>query len=633
MAGRMVRPSAAGYLPIPADDIAADERASNLDTFFISRTTQSSSTEPEEVDPLSSVAAVEHRYADTSKSLATEDKHSDSASSSCTPSVSMRGTVEDDEDISELELRTLRVVSDKLPLAAWLVAVVELCERFTYYGLTGPFMNYMQYPAGGLRPGAIGLGQAKASALNYFFQFWCYVTPIMGAIIADQYWGKYRTIFLFALMYVTGLLILVTTSIPMAIANGASLGGLIVAMIIIGLGTGGIKANVSPLIAEQYTRTKKFIRTLKSGERVIVDPAVTIQSLFMVFYMCINIGSLSAIATTELELQVGFWAAYLLPFLFFFFAIATLVFGSSYYVKKAPSGSVIPHAFKIVCIGAASRSFAPAKPSVRADAGLPPVPWTENFVDEVSRALDACKVFVFYPIYWLVYGQMVNNFISQAGQMDTHGIPNDIMQNIDPIGIIVFIPICDSLLYPFLRRIGIPFRPISRIFMGFMFAAVAMAYAAVLQNMIYSVGPCYDHPLACDASEGGTIPNQIHVAMQTPAYIFIALSEIFASVTGLEFAYMKAPASMKSFVMSVFLLTNAFGAALGIAISPTAKDPDMVRTYTGLAVVTTVAGIIFFVLFRKYNRDDDESRLMERLDDDNFQERVVEEQQASHNLA
>ena len=74
---------------------------------------------------------------------------------------------------TEEELATLRKVSDKLPWSAWSVAVVELGERFTYYGVTGPFQNYMQNERGGLRPGAIGLGQQSASALSYFFQFWC----------------------------------------------------------------------------------------------------------------------------------------------------------------------------------------------------------------------------------------------------------------------------------------------------------------------------------------------------------------------------------------------------------------------------------------------------------------------------
>ena len=79
------------------------------------------------------------------------------------------------------------------------------------------------------------------------------------------------------MVYIVGLFILFLTSLPVAITHGASLGGLVTAMIVIGLGTGGIKSNVSPLIAEQYRGTKQVVRTLKSGERVIVDPTVTIQ--------------------------------------------------------------------------------------------------------------------------------------------------------------------------------------------------------------------------------------------------------------------------------------------------------------------------------------------------------------------
>jgi POT family proton-dependent oligopeptide transporter len=86
-----------------------------------------------------------------------------------------------DEEPTEEERVTLRRVADKLPWSAWLVAIVELCERFAYYGLSGPFQNYMQnkYQQGKV-PGAIGLGQASATGLSNFFQFWCYVTPIIG---------------------------------------------------------------------------------------------------------------------------------------------------------------------------------------------------------------------------------------------------------------------------------------------------------------------------------------------------------------------------------------------------------------------------------------------------------------------
>ena len=59
-----------------------------------------------------------------------------------------------------------------------------------------------------------------------------------------------------------------------------------------GIGTGGFKSNISPLVAEQYKRKKLFIGHTKSGERVIVDPIMTTSRIYMYFYLFINIGAL-----------------------------------------------------------------------------------------------------------------------------------------------------------------------------------------------------------------------------------------------------------------------------------------------------------------------------------------------------
>ena len=56
-------------------------------------------------------------------------------------------------------------------------------------------------------------------------------TPVLGAIISDQYLGKYRTILYSAFIYVIGIFVLFCTSLPWAIEHGAALGGLIVAMV------------------------------------------------------------------------------------------------------------------------------------------------------------------------------------------------------------------------------------------------------------------------------------------------------------------------------------------------------------------------------------------------------------------
>lgn len=155
------------------------------------------------------------------------------------------------------ELETLPHIADRIPLAAWLIVICELCERFAFYGMSGPFQNYIQFPVPGpndKQPGALNLGQQMATLLTTFFQFFAYLTPIAGAIVADQFWGKYKAIFVSCCIYLVGLLVLVVTSIPPSIQAGVALPGLIIAMIILGTGAGGVKSNVSPLMADQYTR-------------------------------------------------------------------------------------------------------------------------------------------------------------------------------------------------------------------------------------------------------------------------------------------------------------------------------------------------------------------------------------------
>ncbi|KKK21638.1 hypothetical protein P175DRAFT_0500965 [Aspergillus ochraceoroseus IBT 24754] len=515
----------------------------------------------------------------------------------------------DGEEPNADEVKGLRHVAENLPLSAWLVAVVELCERFTYYGMSGLFQNYVQRPLDGSEGrGALGMGHQGATGLTTFFQFWCYVTPIIGAIVADQYLGKYKTIVLFCIFYLIGLLILVCTSIPGALEHGAGLGGFIAAILIIGLGTGGIKSNVAPLIADQYKRKKMAVKTLPKGERVIIDPSLTIQRIYMIFYGAINVGSLSLLATPYMERDIGFWSAYLLCFCMFAVGTLVLVFGRKYYVVRPPQGSVITNAFRALWIMVINRNLDAPKPSWQATNGgqRTNLPWDDHFIDELKRALVACRVFCFYPIYWVVYGQFSGNFVTQAGQMQGHGIPNDLMQNFDPISIIVFIPILESLVYPLLRRMHIRFRPITRISLGFIVASLAMMYAAIVQHLIYSAGPCYDSPL-CDASliDGEAQGNRVHIAIQTPAYVFIGISEIFASVSGLEYAYTKAPPSMKSFVQSMYLLTNAFGSALAEALTPAAFDPAILWMFVGLAVASFLVGIIFYILYRHLNDQED----------------------------
>ncbi|KAG2234333.1 hypothetical protein INT48_000783 [Thamnidium elegans] len=527
---------------------------------------------------------------------------------------------------TEEDWKTLREVADSIPKAAYLVILVEFCERFTYYGLTGPFQNYIQnpnppsYPAE--LPGAMDKGQQTATALTTFFQFWCYVTPIIGAVVADQYWGKYKTILIFACIYFVGLIVLTLTSIPSAIASGATFPGFIVAIIIIGLGTGGIKANVSPLVAEQYKNTKPFIKTIKpklsskfttdEGDlpvhnsvankddvRVIVTPQATYQKLFNMFYWGINCGSLAAVVTVILEKNFGFWPAYLLPTLVFIPGILIVFAGKKLYVRNPPRGSIFLEVFKVIRLSF-KYGLEGCKPSVL-QKEHPEVAesatWDDVFIDELRRTFKACVVFCWYPIYWLCYSQMTNNMVSMTATMQTGDVPNDIMQNINPLTLVIVIPIMDKFFYPGLRRLGIHFGPMARITCGFVFSAIAMGYAAGIQAYIYSQGPYYDHPT-------GNGKNDVSAGLIVPAYIFIAISEIFASITGLEYAYRKAPEKMKSLVMAIFLFMTCFGSILGFALVSVAVDPKLLWMYAGISIAMGICAPLFYFCHGKNDKSD-----------------------------
>ena len=327
--------------------------------------------------------------------------------------------------------------------------------------------------------------------------------------------------------------------------------------------------------------------------------------------MAINIGSLSSVATTTLEQRLGFTSAFALPAVVFGIALAILLLGKSKYTSVPPEGSVTTKAFQYLWLLVRSKgSFKQAKEHVSTKYSIGhTLPWDDAFAADLYLALQACKIFAFYPFFWLAFAQISTNLVSQAGTMQTHGIPNDILIALNPICILVLGPICEFFIYPALNRVGIPFRPTTRITCGFIVIGFAMAYAASLQYAIYASPPCYNYPLSRDCM-GGQVPNQIHVLVQAPVYILVAVAEIFSIVTGYEYAFKQAPPSMKSLVMAMFLSTAAIALALGIIISPVFSDPMLVWAYSGLSIGAMLSGGAFWAMFgreniRKIDTEDD----------------------------
>ncbi|KAJ3501816.1 hypothetical protein NM208_g16858 [Fusarium decemcellulare] len=252
------------------------------------------------------------------------------------------------------------------------------------------------------------------------------------------------------------------------------------------------------------------------------------------------------------------------------------------------------------------------KPSRFTDETRPKwMTFDDAWVDEVRRGFAACAVFCWYPIFWLCYNQINNNLISQAALMERHGLPNDILSNLNPFALLIFIPLNDFFIYPALRKAGFRFTPIKKITAGFFTGASAMIWAAVVQHYIYQKSECGMHASGkIWSDEEGEMVDcaivPINVWAQTGSYVLIALSEVFASITSLEYAFSKAPKNMRSMVQAVALFMTAFSAALGQALVGLAADPLLVWNYGVVAILAVIAGTCFWFQFHALDIHEDE---------------------------
>ncbi|TFL03477.1 peptide/h+ symporter protein [Pterulicium gracile] len=533
--------------------------------------------------------------------------------------------VEGSEGVTHKDLQAYRHVSDRLPISAWLVATVELAERWSYYGTTNGFTNYIRAE---LPPqsrdgrvvvdrqdgvaGALGLGQQKAFAIKTFNTFFVYVTPILGAIIADTMWGRHKTILVFSVVCLVGHVILTASAVPSSLENTNGALALLVISIV-------IMANVSPLIAEQYTG-KLRKEMLPSGETVIKSPALTYQRIYLWFYAAINVGAVGAISASFIARNHGYWTAYLVPTAIFAIVPGLLAATRKYYVITPPRGSILLETFRVLrmCLSPvwspnprktwraikSTGFWEVAKPSTYEEGEVPAsITWDDEFVGEVDRTVNACGVFLFFPFYWLCYSQIDNNLTTVSASLRLDGTPNDLVQNLNPITLIVFIPIFDRGIYPLLRKWKINFTPIKRITTGFFIAGLGMLYAAVLQHFIYQRSPCHNNlPTQCRKEDETPDPVPMSVWVIAGPYVIMGISEIFASITSLEYAFTKAPKRMRSVVMAFAQFQQALAAALNFSLTAVNVEDRFTWLFGSMGVTTWVVGALFWILNRELDK-------------------------------
>lgn len=134
-----------------------------------------------------------------------------------------------------------------------------------------------------------------------------------------------------------------------------------------------------------------------------------------------------------------------------------------------------------------------------------------------------------------------------------------------------------------------------------------MISATVIQYYIYQKSPCPD----TEVNSGTGCEAPINVWVQAVPYCLIAFSEIFASITGLEYAFSKAPENMRGLVMGVNLVQTAFSAAIGQALVPLAEDPLLTWNYTTVAILAFIGGVGFWFTWKSLDAREDELNLIE----------------------
>ncbi len=316
----------------------------------------------------------------------------------------------------------------------------EAAERFSFYGmrtiLTVFMVNYLW-----LMGDAAGTRMTGPQATERFHLFvsLVYLTPVIGALLADFFFGKYRIIMWLSVVYCLGHGALAL----MGLAGEAGT-WLMVGLWLIAIGSGGIKPCVSAHVGDQFGLLNRHL----------------LPRIFNWFYWSINLGAFASTLLTPwlLEWYGPHWAFGVPGILM---ALATLVFWMG--------------RWKFVHIPARG--------------------WHvlgEMFSREGLKAVGKlCTIYLFVAIFWALFDQSGSSWVLQAENMDlrwlgVEWLPSQI-QVLNPILILTFIPLFSYVVYPLIDRV-LPLTPLRKIAIGLFVMVVSFVLVAIAQTRIDAGG-------------------------------------------------------------------------------------------------------------------------------------------------
>jgi len=195
---------------------------------------------------------------------------------------------------------------DRMPAGIPYIVANEFAERFCYYGINAILTIYMTQ--------FLRMGDADATTFHSLFKSGAYFSPLIGAVVSDVFWGKFRTIMTFSLVYAAGCAIL-------ALVPGQI--GLFAGLFLVAFGTGGIKPCVSTNVGDQFTSKNQHL----------------IERAFSYFYLAINAGSSISIFFCPVLLKAyGPRIAFGMPAIAMFLATIAFWMGRKKFAVVPPAG-------------------------------------------------------------------------------------------------------------------------------------------------------------------------------------------------------------------------------------------------------------------------------------------------------
>ncbi|XP_038615065.1 solute carrier family 15 member 1 isoform X2 [Tachyglossus aculeatus] len=377
------------------------------------------------------------------------------------------------------------------PVSIFFIIINEFCERFSYYGMRAVLVLYFQR--------FLGWNDNLSTAIYHTFIALCYLTPILGALIADSWLGKFKTIIYLSIIYTIGQGVTAISSIndltdndhdgkPNILSLHVALS--MIGLALIALGTGGIKPCVSAFGGDQFEESQEKQR----------------NRFFSIFYLAINAGSLlSTIITPMLRVQeCGIHSkqscyplAFGVPAALMAVALVVFILGSGMYKKVQPQGNIMAKVAGCISFAIKNRFNHRSKAFPKRKHWLD---WASEKYDDrlIAQTKMVLKVMFLYiplPMFWALFDQQGSRWTLQAttmsGNFGSIEIQPDQMQTVNAILIVIMVPIVDGLIYPLIAKCGFNFTSLKKMTVGMFLASMAFVVAAIVQMQIDKTLPVF----------------------------------------------------------------------------------------------------------------------------------------------